>query len=1164
MKINAKLLLLTFTIIASVSITSAFIYHTLTKELLLKQQSKNLINSANDFIYTFQQFIDDIDTDFQKNLKTQNFLTDERSIDFIFKMENDSVLSASQFMIKPDVKIYTDITSLKEFYDLNRNLIIRQKKINDEYYYYGKVINPSLLTNFAEKVRCNIAYVESGVITYISNNNTNEQYLPSLSKAARELNGKNNFELFEESENNFDLFVTHYSPIKSNNYGKDLEFIVFSISDEAATFRNTMNLVTLVIVITGIFLTIVFLYLFTTGFRKQLDFISKGVSAIANGNLDERVKIISKDEIGNLGNAFNNMLDEIKKRDNYEKEYTEFISLINKKPTLEEISEITIEKIISSTKVDLGGIYLLDNNQLIPLSVYGIPNQTNKIIEDSTFYKRAIENKEICELEFTDNSPIVKTGLAELKINYLYILPIVYNNEVIAIMELASVNKPINDIHHYYDKIKDQLAIGIANGKAYSKLQKLVDELQKLNLAYQKQNSEIIDKNKELVELHDKLKKGSEELEIQRAKAVESSKLKSQFLANMSHELRTPQNSILGLTELILKDSSTDSKTRERLNVVLRNGKKLLNLIENILEFSKLESGNITLSESEIQLSDLVSEVKSFISPIFLEREIEFIISYSEEFEYLLKSDIKKIEQIIYNLIGNAAKFTKDGYVKLEFSILNNNLIISVEDTGPGISDEDKKIIFEEFRQVDASLNRKFSGTGLGLAICEKYTRLLKGEITLKSELGKGSNFIVTIPDIVKRTILKEHKKIESQVLLPTIFKTAIISDGDDSTKLISDYLRSNNIVVEVPQIDEINLMSILESSPDVIILDILMKSRNGWQLLYKLKENKAASKIPLILLNMDEEANCGLGFNIYDFVAEEMTRNNIIRSVEEIENKLSIKFRKLLFILDDNKYQKIENELLADELKIFQTNGSIPVCDLIKRFEPDVVMIDLFNKNFDAFRILNDINEDIFSKNIPIIAFINNIQDQNEIQNLNNKLFETTLIAQHHPLDVLKIIKDRIELIDLNVFNTTMNKIEESIEKINSNQQQNYSDSFNILLVDDDNDARFTIGEIIKSIGYNPIYAKDGFECLEVLNSERPDLVLLDIMMPKMDGFQTIKKIRQNSATKNLKVYALTAYAMLSDREIIEKNGFDGLFTKPINTGQLEKKLRTILKLTV
>ncbi|MBK8944117.1 MAG: response regulator [Ignavibacteriae bacterium] len=1160
MKINAKLLLLTFTIITLVSVTSAFIYHTLTKEFLLKQQSKNLINSANNFIFTFQQVIDDIDTDFQNNYSEEKFSFTNSEIDFLITAQNKNEISSNNFHIKPNIKVYTDVNSLNQFFELNRNVIVRQKKIENDLVYYGKVINSYFLGSLAEKIRSDIAYVDNGVVSLLSNNSDNEQYLPNLSKAARELYNKSNFELLQEDVNNSDLFVTHYSPAAQNVLGNKLDFIIFSASDEASTFNKTMNIVTLIIVLSGISLTIVFLFLFTTRFRKQLDYISNSVAQIAKGKLDERVKIISKDEIGNLGSAFNNMLEEIKKRDDAEKEYTEFISLINKKPTLKEISEVTIEKIILSTGVDIGGIYLLENNLLSPLAIYGIPHFSDKEIHESNFYKRAIDNKEIIEIEFENNHPVVRTGLTELKINYLYILPISYNYEVIAILELASVNKPQNDVKQYYEKIKDQLSIGIANGKAFSKLQNLVDELQQLNNAYQKQNIEITEKNNELLELHNKFKKNAEELEIQKEKAIESAKLKSQFLANMSHELRTPQNSILGLTELILKDTNTDSKTKERLNVVLRNGKKLLNLVENILEFSKLESGNIIVTESEILLSEFISEVKSFISPIFLEREISFNITVPNDYDYLLKSDIKKIEQIIYNLVGNAAKFTKEGFVNLKIKIVDKELIIEVEDSGPGISYEDRKIIFEEFRQADASLNRKYSGTGLGLAICKKYTNILHGEIDVISELAKGSTFTVSLPNVVKDIFATQLDIREIQN--KKIFKAVIISDGEDSIKLIGDYLKSNNVIVEIPNVDEFNIISIEESLPNVIILDVLLKNRNGWQILQKLKENKFTSKIPIVIINMDQEANCGIGFNIYEFCNNDFTRLNIINIIENIENKQSIKFRKILFVTDEIKFNILEDELISDELKIFHSNDHHSICDQIKKFEPDLIMIDLLNKKFDSFLLLNEIQEDIYSKNIPVISFIQNLNNEKEIQEINNKLFETTLIAQHHPLDVLKIIKDRIELIDSTVFQSNKNEKIESKLISENNSHKNYNGSYSILIVDDDKDARFTIGEIVKSLGYNPIFATDGFECLEILNNEKPDIVLLDIMMPKMDGFQTIKKIRNNSITKSLKVFALTAYAMLTDREIIEKNGFNGLFTKPINTGQLEKRLKNIFKL--
>jgi len=1163
MKLNAKLFLLTFTIITFVSVTSAFIYHTLTQKLLQDQQSESLINSANDFIFSFQRIVEKIDDELPNAVNFNNYNINHSNLDFILSTNSDSMFSRAGLFIKSGKSIYAEVNSLSEFLKFNTNLIVRQKKINNKTYIYGNQLDSKILNDLSGSIRAEVAFVDDGVISLLSNNLKNVHHLPYLSIAARELKDKNNFEFVVESLDNFDISVTHFLP-KNPLTPNKLEFLIYSISEEAAVFKSTMNTVTATIVITGILLTIVSLFLFTSKFRKQLEYIMQGVSAIAAGENNTKVKILSNDEIGKLGNAFNNMLNEIEKRDIAEKEYTEFISLINKNPTLKKIGNKTLQKIVDSTNVDVGALYINEGDELIPFAALGAKSKKVNLFEESNFYKKATDNKEIIEIHFDENHPVVKSGIADLKLNYLYLLPIVYNDEVIAIMELASVNKPAIDIKQYFAKIKDQLSIGLANGKALTRLEKLVIELQELNDAYQEQNIKVTKQNDELILLHDQLKKGTDELEIERAKAVESAKLKSEFLANMSHELRTPQNSILGLTELVLKDDNTPLKTKERLNVVLRNGKKLLNLIENILEFSKLESGNIEITKSDISLSELVDEVKSFIDPLFLEREIELKIEHPQNYPYELNVDVRKVEQIIFNLIGNAAKFTKEGYVKLIIKIEGSDLVINVQDTGPGISEEDIKIIFEEFRQADANLNRKYSGTGLGLAICKRYTDLLKGEIEVKSNLGEGSQFYVYLPDSVKKCE-KMQISIPSTNNPTNQLSAMIISEGVDATKLISDYLISNNIIVDIPGTEQINLNLILENNPDVIIFDVLVKNINGWQLLHNIKSNSKASKIPVIIINMDEEANCGLGLNILNYCVHKLDRNSVHKTIDSIEEVEAIKFRKVVFIVNDEKYYNIENELLFDDLKFYQTEGTTFANNFIRKHEPDLIIIDLFDKKLNMFNILNDINNDLYTKDIPIIAFISEIPLEDELNKINNNLFETTLIAQKHPLDVLKVIKDRIDLIDSNIFVNNKNSLNSenkghlNLGSTNSNHQSN---KIKVLITDDDDDARFTIGEIIESLGYEAIYATDGYECLEVLKSDIPDLILLDIMMPKMDGFQTIKKIRSDKRFSTLHIYALTAYAMLSDKEIVEKNGFSGLLTKPINTQQLEHKLKYILSL--
>ncbi|MCB9207731.1 MAG: response regulator [Ignavibacteriales bacterium] len=1152
MKINAKLFLLTFLIITFVSVTSAFIYHTLAQQLLQKQQSKALINSANDFIFVLQEFIENIDSEYHEYSKSRNNDIDQYGLDFIIETQEDSLIIKEKVYVKNDVKIYTEVKTISEFLKYNTNLIVRNIKDQKKNKYYGRQINNEILNTFSEKIRSEIAFIEGNVVSKFTNSIENQYYLPNLSKVTRELKSKNNFELVHESINEVDFSATHYSP-QSSVLSNKIDFLIFSLSKEASAFKDTMNLVTAIIVISGIFLTIIFHFVFTTKFRNQIEYITAGLKSIASGNFKKRVKIITQDEIGELGNAFNNMLDEIEKRDLAEKEYSEFISLINKNPSLEEIGKATLQKIINLTNVDVGAFYLYDNNELIPFALIGITNANKQVVDEYSLYKKAKDKKELIEIRFTENHPIIKTGITDLRINYLYILPIFYNNEILAILELASVNNPSVDIKTYLDKIKDQLAIGLANGKGLSDLKKLVNELQNLNKAYQEQNIEITDKNAELLKLHEKLKDGSKQLEIQTSKAVESEKLKSQFLANMSHELRTPQNSILGLTELILKDESTSPKTRERLNVVLSSGKKLLTLIENILEYSKLESGISQVVKSKIKLSELLNEIQSYVAPLFFEREIEFIVESPKQFDYEIYTDIKKFEQIIYNLVGNAAKFTEKGYIKLKLDIINNDLEFMVEDTGPGISEEDSKIIFEEFRQADANLNRKFSGTGLGLAICKRYTELLNGTINVESKLSKGSKFLVKIPDIISEKIEKSLKDNK-----PDSIKALIVSDGKESIKLISDYLKTHNIIVEVKNSYQISCEVIESINPQIIILDILFNNKNGWKFLYELKSNSAISNIPTVIVNMDEEANCGLGLNVFEYYSEKLSRENIHKAIENIEQLQSIKFRKLLFIMEDKIYLEIENALINDELKIYQTNGKNSVVNFTKRNEPDLIIINLFDKNIESFKILTELNDDLYTKGIPILAFLEKFEDHEEQKYFDNSLIENTLLSQYHPLDVLKIIKDRIELIDNTAFEIDKNiTIGEHVKQSNIHKNTSVENKIKVLVVDDNYDARFTIGEIVEALGYQPSFATNGVECLEYLNEEIPDLVLLDIMMPQMDGFQTIKKIREKY--KDLNVYALTAYAMLSDRDIIEKNGFNGLITKPINTAQLERKLNQI-----
>ena len=319
--------------------------------------------------------------------------------------------------------------------------------------------------------------------------------------------------------------------------------------------------------------------------RLRISELNYATSQTSAGNFDVHIDATGKDEIGNLGRAFNKMLEELKKNQKAKNEYSDFITLINKNASLSEISNAALKKILETCEFLIGALYSIDEDEVSLICSYGM-NNASSVREKNEFYKKIISTKKSIEI-FSDNSlPIVQTGTVDLKINYLLLLPVIYNNKVIAILEFASLNKPTEEAKDYLEKIQEQLAIGLTNAKAVVQLENFVNELKQLNDEYQKQNLQVKKQNEQLLELSEQLKNKAAELAFQKEKAEESTRLKSQFLASMSHELRTPMNSILGLTELILDKAQLGGKNKERLEVVLRSGKRLMSLINDILDLS--------------------------------------------------------------------------------------------------------------------------------------------------------------------------------------------------------------------------------------------------------------------------------------------------------------------------------------------------------------------------------------------------------------------------------------------------------------------------------------------------------------------------------------------------------------------------------------------------
>ncbi|HEY6435376.1 MAG TPA: ATP-binding protein, partial [Ignavibacteriaceae bacterium] len=694
---------------------------------------------------------------------------------------------------------------------------------------------------------------------------------------------------------------------------------------EAGELRNTLKSIFIIIGSVGIALSLIFTLVFTHKFRNQVTQLSKATEQTYAGKFDYKIEVKSKDEIGKLGLAFNKMLEELKKKEVAKNEYAEFITLINQNPSLKEISDVALKKIIDAGDFLIGGLYSVDNSITL-ISSYGLNTEYSVRQGISHFFKKVLETKQSLELYDEGDLPVVSTGLLDIKIKYMLFLPIVYNNKSIAVLELGSLTKPREEVRDYLEKIKDQLAIGITNARALFQLEKLVTELKQLNEDYQKQNVQIKEQNETLLRLHNELKIQAEELEKQRQKAFELTDAKSKFLANMSHELRTPMNSILGLTELMLEKVDLEPRNKERLEVVLNSGKRLMTLINDILDLSKIEAGKVEVLHEDVILEEIISEVSAAISMLANEKKIGYEVERKIDPHTVISTDRGKVVQVLINLLGNAVKYTDEGGIVLKISAENEMLNFEVVDSGIGISQEEIDVIFEEFRQSNSSKSRRRGGTGLGLAISNKLAEILEGRLDVKSEINQGSTFIFSVP-----------------------FKPVKVFHKDDK----------QNIVDIIPVLKD-------EDKPTPII---------------------------------DQDSELNLIF-----------RSETVKSGSAV------------------------------------------------------------------------------------------IQHVNEITGLE------------------------------------------------------------IMIVDDDPNTLFTLAEIVQEANCNPIIAHNGKECLELLELKIPDLILLDIIMPEMDGFKTIKQIKKNNKWSDIPVIAVTAKAMKEDNEIILKHGFTDYIPKPVNPAFVEHKIQQLI----
>jgi signal transduction histidine kinase/DNA-binding response OmpR family regulator/HAMP domain-containing protein len=1178
MKISAKILLINFTIVLLIIGSSAFAFYSIMFNTLTSQQSRYLLNSANDFVYSFREKMQESEYELIFLVKEGLYssgkfnLSNNKSIDFIIETDLKKEIRSNSAKELIDLSPQ-NIFNIDEFLAENPFAIIKSYQYNNNVYYYGRVVTEDFLNEISKKINAEIAVIWENSTAQLSNENSNRSFIYPLNEIYRNLSGKNNFEIYSDEVDDAAITATIYRSATGTEISNKFEYVIFSAIRETADLRSSLSSFLVIIGFSGSLLAIILTLLFTGRMRKQITQLSDAALITKDGNFKNKIDIKGSDEIAQLASAFNKMLDDLYKHEKAKNEYSEFITLINQNASLKEISNVSLRKIIHTAGFAVGALYDVEGDDFSLISCYGFDGSEERK-NNTNFFETALKNKETIELYFDENPPRLNTGVISIEIKYLLFVPIIYNNKVTAILELGSASKPSEEARDYLMKIQEQLAIGLTNAKAVVQLENFVNELKRLNDDYQKQNVQIRKQNETLIDLHNKLKEKADELEIEKEKAEESTQLKSQFLASMSHELRTPMNSILGLTELILEEPAIRGKNRERLDIVLRSGRRLMNLINDILDLSKIEAGKMEISEEDFLLDDMIHEIEASIGTLAQNKNLNFVVDKSIDTKIIINSDRNKITQVLLNLLGNAVKFTDQGYVTLKVysGNENENLCFDIIDSGIGISEENQKLIFEEFRQIDGTTTRKYGGTGLGLTICQKIADLLHGTISLQSKVGSGSTFSFAVPlKFIRAQETAEGLKVNLDILRKNRNNPVLVIDDDPEVSYtIGQYLNSKGYEVIFAKDGETGVKEAVKHQPFAITLDVMLPNKDGWNVLKELKEHHETRDIPVIMVSILNDKNLGYGLGAFEYFVKPISSDKLLSAFNKLENLANKKIEKIVIVDDDElEFEKFKNEFKNEKIRINYIKDSELAFSKILEIQPDLIILDLLMPNVDGITLSHKLKSNRETKHIPVIISTAKDLSPEEKNSLNKIVEEITVKSKGHPLDVLKIVRDRLKQQE-NANLIEREKLEhqeddnEIIVEVQSIEDDNKLGE--VLIVDDDPDTLFTINEIVQAVGSKTMLAKNGIECLTVLEDKLPDLILLDIMMPELDGFQTIKRIRSSEKYSKIPVYAVTAKAMLDDKGVILRHGFDDYIAKPVNAGVLAfkiKRLFTKLNLT-
>ena len=856
------------------------------------------------------------------------------------------------------------------------------------------------------------------------------------------------------------------------------------------------------------------------------------------------------------------------------------------------------------------------------LQVSTVPERFH--LREGLLGQAAVEARPVIVSDVPDGYITFGSGLGWDKPRHLVISPGNVDGDVNTVIELGFLRPVDESVLALMEQLSPVIATAVRSANYRVELQNLVEETQRQSEELQVQSEELRVSNEELEEQSRALKESQARLEQQQAELEQTnsqleeqtqqleaqrddleranasvqlkarelqqaSQYKSDFLANMSHELRTPLNSSLILAKL-LADNPDETLTAEQVKyaqTIQSSGNDLLNLINDILDLSKIEAGHIDIRPEAVSVERLANNLRQLFDPVAETKQLKFEVEITPECPAIIHTDLQRVEQVLKNLLSNAFKFTETGTVGLCIRRApDGQIALAVSDSGIGIPEEQQRSIFEAFHQADGTISRKYGGTGLGLSISRELVRLLGGAIHLSSRSGQGSTFTITIPEaydpasIVPRETratlavaptftvaaeprpasIERHNLVEDDRSVPSDEKRVLLVIEDDKTfaAILRDLSREMGFRTLVAGTAQEALDLAMQFVPSAIVLDVGLPDQSGLSVLDRLKRDVRTRHIPIHIVSADDHAETAFSLGAVGYMLKPVKREQLIEVLQKLEAKLSQAVHRVL-IVEDNAVQRdaMAKLLTSHDVETVAAGTAAECLKLLKDQSFDCMVLDLTLPDASGYSLLETLSQERAYAFPPVIVYTGRVLSADDEQQLRRYSKSIIIKGAKSPERLL----DEVTLFLHQVVSELPDEQQKMIRK--ARNRDALLEGRRILVVEDDVRNVYALTNILEPRGAIVEIARNGQEALDRLTKAASqsgaavDLVLMDVMMPIMDGLTATRAIRKNADWKKLPIIALTAKAMPDDQQRCIDAGANDYMAKPLDVEKLLSLVR-------